>query len=199
MKLKVLLGKFGSALDALYGKARAVTAAAKTRLDETIVARPGTFDGAVAASMVRDLSHADLSRRKKNGRGLPKGYGLHDLKRAKRIKNRASRATGENTEIDIHFAETFFADVKRTNALRAARPRPSKKARRAASAWQIPTLAQLKARITTKLDHARKSGRVPFLRKGPKLRERLRASLHPRKHETSLMRRLPGGAYEGRA
>lgn len=173
MRLKHLFAKFDRALNTLYGIGRFAKSAV-ARLDETVVARPGTFDAAVAAQITRDLNRGQLERRRLNTRGLPKGYSVHQARRARRLQ-RSKKHRERATVTELHAAQTFIDDLKRTTALRrqAARPtvitsgRLAGCARRSFLQRVMPrahklTLKQLCAKVRQKLEAARGTGRIAY-------------------------------------
>src|SRR6476660_7712179 len=90
---------------------------------------------AARAAIVRTDRHQQIVSVRRNTRGLPVGIGVHQLRAAKRIKNKmACNPDGVVIgEMRLHAAETTLDAVKRNAAARARNPRPSKLARRIAA------------------------------------------------------------------
>jgi hypothetical protein len=180
MRYRKLISKFTSALQQLYSAATAPTTARERRLDAEVRARAGTFDSAMAAAITRDVRRSQLAAARKNTRGLPKGYGRHDLRRARKIRHRAKFAPEGLSLTSIERAETFFADLRRCNALRRAlRPHTGPSApsrgrlkgaapggflRRVMPGWRSLTPRQIAARVSKHLLEARETGRVPYVK-----------------------------------
>jgi hypothetical protein len=163
MKLYELRERFSQVLDSIYGVVK-LTKAALARLDTEHVARPGTYEAAQAAAMLRDVQKGHRFRIKKNTRGLPKGYGVHDARRA-RLLMRSPKARERATDSQLQAAETFYDDLKECNRLRFHHlPRPSKFIRRTQTAWRKVSLKSLRATIQKKIALARKAGRVSFIK-----------------------------------
>lgn len=93
----------------------------------------GSAHAAVAALNRIARNHAIASIRK-NGRGLPLGFGPAHLRAAKRVKNQiANDPEAVIGETRLHAAETVLDAIKKNAAARAQRKRPSKLARRMAA------------------------------------------------------------------
>ncbi len=175
MKLKVLMNRFAGAVQQLYGTVRS-TIASKARLEESLVSRPGTFDAAMAAQFTKAITHGSKRVARKNTRGLPLGYSVHDSRRA-RLLRRSMKARERATEIELQAAEQFFDDLKRCNdarkqGLQFLSPQAGllkgsgsrKFMRRVIPLWRVLTPKQLIAKIRYKTEMARETKRIPYIK-----------------------------------
>jgi hypothetical protein len=208
MKLKQLFSKFKHAVSSLYGQAASDgrTKAARESLDAEVSARPGTFEGAIAARFVRDIRNAELGGARKNTRGLPKGYGAHQAKRA-RLLARSKKHRDRATLTELYAAQTFIDDEKRCNRMRAAArarltPDPVEDGllagrasrsflKRVCPAFRSKSLRLLQAIIRRKRLIASQSDRVPYRKPVETQRD-----IHGWKGAT--VTRLPGDGIEVR-
>lgn len=173
MKLKVLMNRFAGAVQSLFGTVRP-TKASKQRLEESLVSRSGTFDAAMAAEFTKAITHGSKRVARKNTRGLPLGYSVHEARRA-RLLRRSMNGRERATEIELQAAEQFFDDLKRCNdarkqGLQFLSPQAGllkgagsrKFMRRAVPLWRVLTPMQLIAKIRYKTEMARETKRIPY-------------------------------------
>ena len=199
MRLKNLLSKFAHAISSLYGAGATDgrTKAAKARLDAEVSILPGTFEGAMAAQFTRDVRHTQKSGVRRNTRGLPKGYGVHQANRA-RLLSRSKKHRDAASLHELNAAQMFLDDEKRNRQLRertSARRTPDAPTegllagrgsrsflKRVMTRSHSKSLRVMQLIIRRKLELAREAGRVPFVR--PKKKPEMRAA---------RVERRPGG------
>ena len=208
MRLTKLLSKFRNALTQLYGAISlgGRTAAARRRLDESLQPRPGTFDASIGAAITRDVRSSHLARARKNTRGLPKGYSVHQARRA-RLLMRSMKAREKASEIHLEAAQQFYDDVKACNALRTRirRPRWVQEGllagvasrsflQRVMPAWRKLSPKQIQAKVRYALEAARQTGRIAYRKPRKPTGPRMVTATATRRSDGTLVVK-PGPAY----
>lgn len=185
MQTNPLRSKFAEVVTRVYGKV-SQTKAALRRLAQPTVERPGTADTALQAMIVRDIRRSEMKARRKNTRGLPLGYSIHEARRARALAHSPEKRE-RATETELQACDVFITDEEACNKARKSLARPSKLARRVLTRRKTETARELSERVTARLRENVKLGRVPYHKPVKK---------QAAKMVSARVRPLPGGAIE---
>lgn len=161
MRLKHQIAKYRQAIITVFGIEKE-TKAGKARLEEPIIARPGTLQTAMQALLTRGIRHRRRAGAKRNTCGLPTGYGVHHRDAALKLEASAKRGDCKAGETRLQEADNFLRADKQSKSLRAKAQRPSKIARRITRNRQSCKASDITARVQFSLRKNKELGRVPY-------------------------------------